>query len=351
MKVDEAKYSVAELVDWFKERSLIVNAEYQRGSGLWPSAAKSYFIDSILRDFPFPKVYFHERLDQVSKRPRREIVDGQQRIATIVEFAEGGFALGNNAREYSGCRLPDLSQELQGAFWSYTVSVDVIRNADRAAILQMFRRMNAFTLPLNAAEKRHSEFFGLFKDWVNSTLDEVGRVLTDWDVLTSRQIVRMADAEFVAELVLALREGAVSSSPSKLRSVYQDLNDSFPQADEYGSLIRSAFNAVIESLPELRGTYAVKAHVFFSLLCALIHNMVGLPGVQERTGLAPIGKFMVDSRSAVNGILALVRAHEEKEASRFERYVAAASEGGNRAAQRLERIAWLARALRGEVEV
>ena len=82
MKIEEGNYSVAELVDWFKNKTLVVNAEYQRGGGLWPTAAKSYFIDTILRDFPFPKVYFHELVDRGTRKPRKEIVDGQQRLTT-----------------------------------------------------------------------------------------------------------------------------------------------------------------------------------------------------------------------------------------------------------------------------
>ena len=89
MKVEEGKYSIAELVDWYRRRELVVNKEYQRGVGLWPTSAKSYFIDTILKDFPFPKVYFHELIDKETKRPRRQIVDGQQRISTLVEFADG----------------------------------------------------------------------------------------------------------------------------------------------------------------------------------------------------------------------------------------------------------------------
>ena len=89
MKVEESKYSIAEIIDWLNKRELIVNTEYQRGGGLWPSTAKSYFIDTILKDFPFPKVYFHERLDRETKRPRREIVDGQQRLSTILDFDHG----------------------------------------------------------------------------------------------------------------------------------------------------------------------------------------------------------------------------------------------------------------------
>lgn len=348
MKVEEGKYSVAELVDWYRNRVLVVNPEYQRGGGLWPAAAKSYFIDTILKDFPFPKVYFHERIDKNSKKPRREIVDGQQRLSTIVEFADGKFSLGRNARELEGKRFADLSDEMQDSFWSYTVSVDVIRNADRNDILQMFRRMNAFTLPLNEAEKRHSEFFGEFKDWVNRALDRFGSVLIDWNVLTSRQVVRMADAEFVADLALAVEEGIVSTSPTKLRALYKRYDEAFVTLDTVDTRVGGALNVTLEEFSAIQETYATRPHVFHSLLCALIHNRFGLPGAAAMTGIEPIDQYFTSAEDAVVSIKRLAAAHEEKDFGEFAEYVRAASEGGNRAAQRALRIKWLCRALRGE---
>jgi hypothetical protein len=251
MKVDEGKYSIAELLDWYKRKELIVNTEYQRGGGLWPTSAKSYFIDTILKEFPFPKVYFHERLDRETKRPRREIVDGQQRITTIVDFVDGKFALGRNAVGFEGKTFKDLTEEEKDVFYSYVVLVDVIRNSERSDILQMFRRMNAFTLPLNAAEKRHSEFFGEFKDWVNIVLDRFGSLLIDWNVLTSRQIVRMADAEFITDLALAIKEGIVSTSPAKLAKLYKYNDIEFQDREQVNEYVTSAFEVTINDLSEL----------------------------------------------------------------------------------------------------
>ena len=294
MRVEEGKYSVAELVDWYQRRELVVNTEYQRGGGLWPTPAKSYFIDTILKDFPFPKVYFHERLDRETKRPRREIVDGQQRISTIVDFVEGKFALGKNARGTEGKRFQQLTDEQQTAFYSYTVSVDVIRNADRSDILQMFRRMNAFTLPLNAAEKRHSEFFGEFKDWVNTVLDQWGSVFIDWDVLTSRQVVRMADAEFISDLALAIEEGIVSTSPAKLLAIYKKYDTLFGAREVMDERIPGTLDVVLNTLSGVRGTYITRPHIFHSLICALIHNRFGLIDGERLTGIPSSGVYMGD---------------------------------------------------------
>lgn len=349
MKITEGEYSLAEIVDWYRTRQLVANNEYQRGGGLWPASAKSYFIDTILKGFPFPKVYFHERIDPQSKKPKREIVDGQQRIMTIVEYVDDKFSLGANARGFEGLRFSQLPEEVQDAFWSYTVSVDVIRNADRTEILQMFRRMNAYTLPLNESEKRHSEFFGFFKDWVNQFLDEHGRILTDWKILTTRQVMRMADAEFVADLALAVDEGVVSTSPKKLRDMYSKNDADSTRIQFYNHRIGSAFFIVANHFSALRDTYITKPHVFHSLVCALLHNKWGLPNATDDVGFSSMGEFFTDAEVATLSLKRLATAHEEKESGEFSEYVRAASEGGNRAAQRAIRIRWLGKALRGEL--
>jgi hypothetical protein len=137
------------------------------------------------------------------------------------------------------------------------VSVDVIRNADRSDILQMFRRMNAFTLPLNAAEKRHSEFFGEFKDWVNTVLDRFGSVLIDWNILTSRQVVRMSDAEVIADIALAIEEGIVSTSPAKLLSLYRKHDKVFEARTTMDERVSGTLEVVLMNLSELQGPYFI----------------------------------------------------------------------------------------------
>ena len=349
MKVDESKYSIGEIVKWYKERDLIFNDEYQRGGGLWPPAAKSCFIDTIIKEFPFPKMYFHKIINRKTRKPYREIVDSQQRLTTIVEFVDGKFALGRNALGFEGIRFQDLDVEKQDTFYAYPVLVDVIRNANRSDILQMFRRMNAFTLPLNAAEKRHSEFFGEFKDWVNIILDRFGSTFVDLKILTSRQIVRMADAEFIADLALAIRDGIVSTSPAKLASMYKTNDNTFEGRAEYDAKISDTFDTILTNFSQLQGTYLTLAHIFHSFFCALMHNRFGLPGVTEATGVTPTRRFFSDKATAMEGIKRLVAAHEERDRSRFGEYVQAASEGGNRAPQRTIRIKWLCNALQGRL--
>jgi Protein of unknown function DUF262 len=349
MRVEEAKYSILEIANWMRTRELIVNTEYQRAGRLWPRTAKSYFIDTIIKGFPFPKLYFHERIDKEHRRPHREIVDGQQRVGTIVEFIEDKFALSGTSEEFAGLKFSEMSEQEKEQFYSYPVSVDVIRNAERSDILEMFRRMNAYTLPLNEAEKRNCDFFGEFKSWVNTVLDEFGGLFVEWQVLSSRQMLRLLDTEFIADLALAVERGVISTSPKLLRSIYKDSDRDFPERALFDERIRGTLAFIRAEMPFVAQTELTRTHVFFSLICALIHNRWGLPGVLDATDIVPIGAYWTSREAAEIGLRALAAAYEDKDLSRYEEYVKAASEGGNRANQRMIRLIWLCKALRGEV--
>lgn len=350
MKVDESKYSIANIRDMMRRGDLTANKEYQRSPGLWPNGPRSYFIDTILAEFPFPKIYFHEFLEKATKRTKAQIVDGQQRITTIIDFLNDGFALGKNSKDHTGKRFSDLDEDIQDSFLSYTISVDVIRDADRPQILEMFRRMNAYTLPLNAAEKRHAEFFGEFKDFVTRVLDRNTKIFTEWGIFSPRQVVRMADAEFVADLALAFEDGVTSTTDSKLYNLYKKYDHNFPHADQYEAAISEILEFIVSNFSELRGSFMTKPYAFFALCCALYHNKFGLPEFAEKTDIATTGQFIgCLPGEALSNLLDLAAAHEGKDVARYPAYVEAMSAGSNREMQRMQRITTICNALRNNL--
>jgi hypothetical protein len=349
MKVDESKLSIANLRDMMARGDLVVNKSYQRAQGLWPNASRSYFIDTILEGYPFPKVYFHEYLDRKSKRVRTEIVDGQQRITTIQDFLDNKFALGKNSHRFAGFHFADLDEAVQDQFLFYVVSTDVIRDAGAAEILQMFRRMNSYTLPLNAAEKRHSEFSGELKDLVTRVLDSL-TILTDWEVFTTRQIMRMADAAFIADVILAFEEGVTSTSDKKLYDLYKSHDAIFDKSAEYEEILIRIFSFITQELSVIQDSYITKPYALHALICALYHNRFGLPGFADLVGIPVAGAYLTCTvEQACNNLLQLSAAHEGKDLTRFPLYVEAMSEGSNRERQRKVRVAILCQALRNEL--
>lgn len=349
MQITTSSYSVAEIMGMLDRRELIVNADYQRGSGIWPDGPSSYFIDTILEEFPFPKIYLYEFMDRSERSLKKELVDGQQRIRTIQRFINNEFAIRGVSR-WSEKRFEDLDDETQDRFLSYTVSADVIRNARRSQILQMFRRMNAYTLPLNEAEKRHSSFQGSFKWSINDLSDTLNEFFQVFEVFTDRQIVRMADAELLADTILAIRQGIVSTSPSILTKLYEENEENYPEQDNDREMIMSSMEFIVENLGELRGSFLMKPYALHSLFTALIHNRFGIPAITNEWGVRPSGAFAREPRLAEDRLVALARAHEAKEREGpFAKYIWGASGGTNRAPRRTARVAAILRALGTDV--
>ena len=349
MQITTNNYSISEIVGMIERRELIINSDYQRGSGLWPEGPSSYFIDTILEEFPFPKIYLFEFMDRGERQLKRELVDGQQRVKTIQRFLNDEFAIRGFSR-WAGRRFSELDEETQDRFQAYTVSADVIRNARRSEILQMFRRMNAYTLPLNEAEKRHSSYQGVFKWSINDLSDDLNEFFQEYRVFTDRQIVRMADAELLADTILAIREGVVSTSPAILTRLYEQNDLEYDEREADREKIISAIEYVIENFGELRGSYMMKPYALHSLLTALIHNRYGIDAISHELRIPSSGNFCRDPREASQLLVELARAHEAKERDgRFDTYVWGASGGTNRAPRRVARVAAISRALGLEV--
>lgn len=350
MKIDGSTYSIAELREMLDRKDLVVNRDYQRGSRLWPIGARSYFIDTILTGFPFPKLYFYEYLDRVARKTKREIVDGQQRISAITDFLQDKYALTSVSRQFSGSRFSDLAEDVQDLFLGYPVPVDVIRNADKGDILEMFRRMNAYTLPLNEAEKRHSTYQGAFKWFINETATESTVFFVEFGVFTNRQVVRMADAELLAEMVLSLERGIISSSNKLLSDLYKKYDDDFATEDLYRGRLKEFFGYVADHFGELRRSFLMKPYVVHSLFTAAMHNKYGLPGIEEAIQLPKTGTISVDPEKAAAGLQALALAHEGKDLEgEFGKYVWGCTSGTNREPRRVARVKHLSLALRGEL--
>lgn len=345
MQITTSNYSVIEVVEMLDRKELTVNREYQRGTGLWPDGPASYFIDTILEGYPFPKIYMYEYINRGDRRMRKEIVDGQQRITTIKRFYSNEFAIKGESK-YSGMRFQDLSDEDQLRFSSYTVSVDVIRNATRAEILQMFRRMNAYTLPLNEPEKRHSSYQGKFKWFVNDMADVLNEFFIEFGVFTQRQIVRMADAELISECVLSIERGIISTSASDLTKLYKAYDETFQNAADYYSVLRSTFDFIIAELGELRNTHMMKPYALHSLVTALIHAQFGIEQIKDEFGVQRPAHFVPNRQQAVNNLLALAQAHEAKEVDGdYNRYVWGCEAAVNRAPRRYARTMSILKAL------
>jgi hypothetical protein len=353
MKTKSGHISIAELREQMEGKTIVANHSYQRAAGLWPRSAKSYFIDTIVNDYPFQSVYIHEYVNKGTKRIKKDIVDGQQRLTTIFEYISDEFSLGTSMKSYPGKKFSQLPDDVQDSILSYAIPVITISQSDSNEILEMFRRMNAFMVPLNPAEKRHSQFGGEFKWFINRLADEFSPLFNAFGTLTEKQIVRMGDTELITDFSDIVDRGIQNRQPAAFSNLYKKYDESFQNEDEFFEKIYGALDFIRTELGEIAGTYANRGYVLYSLVAALLHNRWGiLQTVKERNTLdfEPTGQFCAKPSQAIKNILTLASAHETKdEDGAYKDYVEACISTTHRVAQRVARAKWLLRALRDEM--
>src|SRR5437879_5741618 len=97
MNVTPTSFTIAEYCEQMREGRIMINRNYQRSSKVWPPAARSYLIDTILCGFSIPKLSLYQITDLKTRQTIKEIVDGQQRSQAILDFFDDKLRLTSNS--------------------------------------------------------------------------------------------------------------------------------------------------------------------------------------------------------------------------------------------------------------
>ncbi len=268
------QYTVSDIITWLDEKTLVLNANFQRRS-VWTPIAKTYFIDTILRDLPTHKIYVRTMTDVKTRRSYREVVDGQQRLRTIHEFANNEFALGRRAGEFEGKRYEYLDEEDQQRFLSYGISVEQLFNANDEKVLDIFHRLNAYGLALNPQELRHGKYQGAFRWAVIEASSRWSILWENYRVVGLRARVRMADDELMAQMFGVILEGVVDGGQPAIERLYKDYDGGLPTGAV--EKLDETLDYIVENLSEVMEGPLSRAVHFLMLVAAVAHAQVGIP--------------------------------------------------------------------------
>ncbi|MDO6522921.1 DUF262 domain-containing protein [Shimia thalassica] len=142
---------------------LILNPDFQRDykwdKDGWSRASK--FIESCLMRIPLPSCYFAENENRAHL-----VIDGVQRITTIMRFMNDEFALEGMTAfpDLEGKKFSDLGT-LAADLETTTIRCVVLRNENpKELIAEIFSRLNQGAVKLSDQEIRHALFAGDFND-------------------------------------------------------------------------------------------------------------------------------------------------------------------------------------------
>ncbi|MDW1794105.1 MULTISPECIES: DUF262 domain-containing protein [Vibrio] len=165
---DIREYPIEVLVQKFtegleKDEADIFIPDYQREM-IWKKPQKVRFIESILINLPIPYLFLADTEDG-----RSEVVDGSQRIRTIVEFVQNQFKLENLELLplLEGFYFEDLPVVRKRRFYKKTIRlIEMTQNMDEEARRQMFDRLNTGGTNLRPMEQRRGSSDGKFLTFI-----------------------------------------------------------------------------------------------------------------------------------------------------------------------------------------
>ena len=273
---DSRTYSINDFIEWEERKQLEISPKFQRRS-VWSPQAKSYLIDTILKEKPLPKIFIRATTDPKTKRTVREIVDGQQRMRTILSFIKDGFKISKiHNEEYGGLTYSELPEVVQTDFLKYEISVDLLLDLSDRDILDIFARLNTYSVSLNKQELFNAKYFGYFKQLVYSLSGDYYIFWIENRIFTDRKIMRMGEAELVTDLLIAIIDGIQSKKSAD--KYYQLYDEDFENRNE----IKVKFKKIVNLIGNLfEGTLADTnfrtVPNFYGLFVAFYHMNYGIP--------------------------------------------------------------------------
>lgn len=249
---------------------LKLQPEFQRES-VWPLAAKSYLIDTILNERPIPLFFLQRDTSIQTGRSEYSVIDGQQRLRAIFDYINDEFPLGevsekSVAKKHKGKKFSELPKSFQQIILNYDLVVQELFGYTDEDVRDIFARMNKYVVRLSKQELRHAQTSGKFKELV----EKLGKwpYWVKHKIVTASQLKRMKNVEFTAELIILLSEGA-QDKKTAIDLYYHQYQKSFPAGSELSDLLKTYIDWIEKTLPSLSKSRFRRTNEFYSLIGAL----------------------------------------------------------------------------------
>ena len=113
---------------------------YQRRI-VWTKQQQAYLINTIHEQKPVPSIYIRHSIDVSTGRSVREVVDGQQRLAAVLEYAADKFGA-RHPKHSKPVKFSQLSKTEKHQFLTTGLAVGYLLGASDSDVIEIFGRIN-----------------------------------------------------------------------------------------------------------------------------------------------------------------------------------------------------------------
>ena len=293
IKYNVRSRQLVDLVSEVKRNKLILSPPFQRNL-VWRTIHKIDFIKTILLGYPFPQIFLAKgELNVEELSTTSVVVDGQQRMNSILEFIENEYPV--DCKYYR-----DLSKQDRDDFLKYEIAlIELDMEADDSNIIEIFQRLNRTFYSLTKIEKLATEYapseFMLtaklltdeinlsdskikdmnitsdFKNWAKKTnYSSIVKLVLENNIFTPYEMSRKVHLMFMLNILGTIESGFFNRNIKD--SLIEEYNDEYSlKSDIVKKLNDSA--EIFLSLKLKKNSYWFNKANFFSLIIFICDNI------------------------------------------------------------------------------
>jgi hypothetical protein len=275
-KPERSTFTPLDFGEWHTLGTLQLQPKFQRRE-VWSTAKRCYLIDTLLSGMPVPPIFMRITQSNDRKRMIREIVDGQQRVKAVLDFIDGKYNLSKlYSEKYNANRFDKLSIAHQDTIRQYSFICEIFQGISDAEVLEIFARVNTYSVPLNQQELLNGKYFGFFKTLAYSLAYEHLEFWRRNRIFSEISIARMSEVELTGELMCFLIAGTQHKKDS-LETFYSANDDIFPHFAKVERRFRVVVDAITEIFEDELSSSEFHRPAFFYTLFSVVSDRLFQP--------------------------------------------------------------------------
>jgi len=196
------------------EKEIYYIPTFQRAY-VWSANDASKFIESLLLGLPVPGIFLYKESDS----PRHLVIDGQQRLKSLLAFKEGllrdrAFKLSGLKSKWDGLTFKELDEDDRIRFEDAIIHTTIFKqdapSDNMDSVYEVFERINTGGMKLSPQEIRSCVAQGTFNDLLFRL-----NTNTKWREMFGKKSIRLKDIELILRFFAFLNNRDVYERPVK----------------------------------------------------------------------------------------------------------------------------------------
>ncbi|RMA56284.1 hypothetical protein BXY75_3405 [Ulvibacter antarcticus] len=220
---------------------------------------------------------WQHRIDIEKVLTSEVIVDGQQRLSTIIQYIdeeETSKDFGKDVEKYK-----NLTEDERNDFLNYNVVFRDLGDIESDLIKEVFRRINLTKFGLEQIEIHNAVYDGEFISTAKAILDNIEE--EQFQIFSESELSRMSDLHYILLLMSTIINDGYFSRDTEIEKMVIDHNDEFEYKTEIFNNFIAQFQ-FIESLDLPNDSIWFRKSNFFTLFIEIYGKALPEPAVLRK---------------------------------------------------------------------